>query len=71
MSELLRVWCTSEKLEVICASDLLYGSDDLTPSQHEWLETYIMLWNSIEEAVFITSAEMLDKTLTKTKGGES
>ena len=45
MSELLRVWCTSEKLEVICASDLLYGSDDLTPSQKEWLETYIMLWD--------------------------
>jgi len=50
MSELLRVWCTSEKLEVICASDLLYGSidDDLTLSQKDWLETYIMLWDSIE-----------------------
>ena len=49
MSELLRVWCTSEKLEVICASDLLYGSDYLTLSQKDWLETYIMLWDSIEE----------------------
>jgi len=48
MTELLRVWCTSEKLELICASDLLYGSYDLTPSQHEWLETYIMLWDLIE-----------------------
>jgi hypothetical protein len=49
MSELLRIWCTSEKLEVICASDLLYGSDYLTLSQKDWLETYIMLWDSIEE----------------------
>ena len=48
MSELLRVWCTSEKLELICASDLLYGSYDLTPSQNDWLENYIMLWDSIE-----------------------
>ena len=49
MSELLRIWCTSEKLEVICASDLLYGSDYLTLSQKDWLENYIMLWDSIEE----------------------
>lgn len=49
MSELLRVWCTSEKLEVICASDLLYGSDYLTLSQKDWLENYIMLWDLIEE----------------------
>ena len=49
MSELLRIWCTSEKLEVICASDLLYGSDYLTLSQKDWLENYIMLWDLIEE----------------------
>ena len=49
MSELLRIWCTSEKLELICASDLLYGSDYLTLSQKDWLENYIMLWDSIEE----------------------
>jgi hypothetical protein len=42
MSELLRIWCTSEKLEVICASDLLYGSDYLTLSQKDWLENYII-----------------------------
>jgi len=48
MSELLRIWCTSEKLEVICASDLLYGSDYLTLSQKDWLENYIMLWDLIE-----------------------
>jgi len=48
MTELLSIWCTSEKLELICASDLLYGSYDLTPSQNDWLENYIMLWDLIE-----------------------
>ena len=45
-------WCKSQKLPRISADDLLYGADTqgkLTLNQRNWLETFIDVWDCINQ----------------------
>ena len=43
-------WLLQENIyERICASDLRYGSYDLSDEQNQWLETFIEIWDIIAE----------------------
>jgi len=43
-------WLLQENIyERVCASDLRYGSYDLSDEQNQWLETFIEIWDIIAE----------------------
>ena len=45
-------WCESQNLPRLSADDLLYGTDTqgkLTLNQKNWLETFIEVWDCINQ----------------------